>query len=172
MSNSALCISIQPVAGWPVTPLVSGRGQKVVALGLFCVFLVVESVSLNLLPAAIYDLIWNQPPCWSFQHVVEFLLLLSQSNPLARRVAFHPATGQTEHVLQIQQISLLPKCIKLITRSVFLCAFTYGNIGHLKVNVLYMGSLSYLYYTGSVWNKVFNRTHLLCTVNYIVWNNM
>lgn len=55
-----------------------------------------------------------------------------------------------EHVLQMQQISLLLKCIKLITRGVFLCAFVYGNAGHLKVNVLYVGSLNYLYYTGSV----------------------
>jgi len=77
-----------------------------------------------------------------------------------------------EHILQMQQIALLPTCIKLITRCVFLCAFAFGNAGHLKVNVLCMGSLSYLYYTGSIWNKVFNRTPLPCTVNCIVWNNM
>jgi len=70
-------------------------------------------------------------------------------------------TDVMEHVLQMQQISLLPKCIKLITRGVFLSAFTYGNAGHLKVNVLCMGSLSYLYYTGSVWNKVFNRIFIV-----------
>jgi len=48
-------------------------------------------------------------------------------------------TDVMEHVLQMQQISVLPKCIKLITRGVLLCAFVYGNTGHLKVNVLYMG---------------------------------
>jgi len=54
----------------------------------------------------------------------------------------HFVTSKTdvmEHVLQMQQISLMPKCMKLITRVVFLCAFTYGNTGHLKVNVLYVG---------------------------------
>ena len=96
------CLTLRPVSPFSrlgdglVTPLVSGRSQKVIALCLFCVFLVVKSVSLNWLPAAMYDLIWGQPPYWSFQHVVEFLLLLSQLNPLTTWFAFHPATGQTD----------------------------------------------------------------------------
>jgi hypothetical protein len=40
-------ISVWPVAGWNATPLVSGRSQKVVALGLGCLFLVVEGISVN-----------------------------------------------------------------------------------------------------------------------------
>jgi len=40
-------ISIQPGAGWNVTPLVSGRSLEVVALGEICLLLVVESISVN-----------------------------------------------------------------------------------------------------------------------------
>jgi len=37
--------------------MANGRSQKVIALGLGCVFLVVESISVNWFPAATYNLI-------------------------------------------------------------------------------------------------------------------
>jgi len=52
-------------------PLVSGRSQRVIAFGMGCVFLVMESISVNWLTAVTYGLIRSQPTCWSFQHVVE-----------------------------------------------------------------------------------------------------
>jgi len=52
VSNSALRISIWPVTGWNATPLASGRSQNVVACGLGCLFLVVDSTSVNRPPAA------------------------------------------------------------------------------------------------------------------------
>jgi hypothetical protein len=56
-----------------VTPLITrGKGgQEVIALGLGCLLLVVDSVSVNWLPAATCNLIWSLPPCWSFQDAVE-----------------------------------------------------------------------------------------------------
>jgi len=64
-----------------VTPLVSGRSQNVVALGLGCLFLVVDSISVNWLPAAMYDLTKKPASLLTFLActVVEFLLLISQS---------------------------------------------------------------------------------------------
>jgi len=40
----AVYVCVQRVAGWNATPLVSGNSQKAVALGLFYIPLVVESV--------------------------------------------------------------------------------------------------------------------------------
>jgi hypothetical protein len=40
-----------------------------------------------------------------------------------------------QHVLKMQQISLLPKSTKRISRSIFLLVFTHTNTGHLKVNL-------------------------------------
>jgi hypothetical protein len=42
-----------------------------------------------------------------------------------------------QHVLKIQQISLLPKYIKWISRVDFYM-FTHANVGHLKVNIKIM----------------------------------
>jgi hypothetical protein len=38
--------------------------------------------------------------------------------------------------LKILQISLLPKYLKLISKGVLLCAFTYANEGRLKVKAV------------------------------------
>lgn len=51
-----------------------------------------------------------------------------------------------QHVLKMQKTSMLPKHIKLFSKCVFLCMFTYANVSHLKVHnvsthVTYQGTI-------------------------------
>jgi hypothetical protein len=102
-------ISIWPVMGWNVTPLVSGRIQKVVALGLGCLFLVVMSVSINQLLGTMY--VW---PCMKLcMHFTETLSTTRIRQPRPSAMIFwllHRLLAATYNLIWSCTCSLLKHC--------------------------------------------------------------
>jgi hypothetical protein len=67
-----VCVYVQLGVGWNATLLVSGRSQKVVALGLSCLLVIVETLSKLIIPAATYHLICSQSSMSSYTLIMKW----------------------------------------------------------------------------------------------------